>query len=349
LSGARQIARTESRAARTTATTVAARRRRRSERPRSKGPNSYREITFLCFPVTVTRTWTLIALAALLAAALAAPGAPARLVHATRAAAASTEYSSNWAGYAVTGPTGQTTSFTSVTGTWTQSAATCGAGSGNSASAVWVGLGGYDLSSQALEQIGTDADCTSAGHARYSTWFELLPAAPVGISIRIRPGDLVSASVTVKASHVTLRIRDLTTAARFTRTLRAASVDGSSAEWIVEAPSSCASANSCRTLPLADFGTVSFSSATATAAGHTAAIGDPSWSATALELRQALVDVVAASSEAPSRPTSTLVLATPSAAAGASGAFSVDWHEQAVASPAPSGPTLPGFSGGSPS
>ena len=279
-------------------------------------------------------------LCALACAALAAP----MLVPA--AAGAVTAVSTNWAGY-VDVPARAGASFSSVSGTWRQPSALCTAGR-QTYSAEWVGLGGYSQSARSLEQIGTDADCTSGGRARYSTWFELLPAAPVDIAIRIRPGDLVSASVTVKGSHVTLRIRDLTTVARFTTTLRAANVDGSSAEWIVEAPSSCASASRCRTLPLADFGTVSFSSATATAGEHTAAIGDPSWSATALELRQALLGVVAASSEAPVRPTSTLVLATPSPAASPSGAFSVDWHEQAVGSQAPSGPTLPATTGGTP-
>jgi len=279
-------------------------------------------------------------LCALACAALAAP----LLLPAT--AGAVTAVSTNWAGY-VALPTTGGPRFSSVSGTWRQPTANC-TSSRQSYSAEWVGLGGYSERARSLEQIGTDADCTSAGRARYSTWFELLPAAPVNIAIKVRPGDLMSASVTVRGSHVTLRIRDLTTAARFTTTVRAAKVDGSSAEWIVEAPSACASASRCRTLPLADFGVVSFSSATATAGGHTAAIGDPSWLATALELRQGVYDVVATRSEAPSQPTSTLVLATPSPAADTSGAFSVDWHEQAVASEAPSGPTLPGFSGGSP-
>jgi hypothetical protein len=253
--------------------------------------------------------------------------------------------STNWAGY-VDVPATAGASFSSVSGTWRQPAASCTAGR-QTYSAEWVGLGGYSESARSLEQIGTDADCTSAGRARYATWFELLPAAPVAVAIKVRAGDLVSASVTVKASHVTLRIRDLTTAARFTTTVRASGVDGSSAEWIVEAPSACASENRCRTLPLANFGVVSFSSATATARGHTGAIADPSWSATALELRQGVFDVAATRSAGQAQPTSTLVLATPSPAA-AGGAFSVDWHEQAVASEAPSGPTLPGFSGGSP-
>ena len=32
-------------------------------------------------------------------------------------------------------------------------------------SAVWVGLGGYSENASALEQIGTDADCSRSGAA----------------------------------------------------------------------------------------------------------------------------------------------------------------------------------------
>jgi hypothetical protein len=262
------------------------------------------------------------------------------------AAGAATAISTNWAGY-VAVPATAGPRLSSVSGTWRQPAASCTAGR-QTYSAEWVGLGGYSERARSLEQIGTDADCTSAGRARYSTWFELLPAAPVGIPFKVRPGDLVSASVTVRRSHVTLRLSDLSSKARFSITVHAAAVDASSAEWIVEAPSACASASAsrCRTLPLADFGVVSFTNATATAGGRTAAIGDPSWAATALELRQAVYDVVATRSEAAPQPTSPLVLATPSPTSSPSGAFSVGWHEQAAASEAPSAPTLPGSGAG---
>jgi Peptidase A4 family len=271
--------------------------------------------------------------------ACAAVGA---LVLVPSAAGAATAVSTNWAGY-VAVPASSGAGLSSVSGSWQQPAASCTAGRATY-SAEWVGLGGYHESARSLEQIGTDADCTRAGHPRYSTWFELLPGAPVDLTLKVHPGDQVAASVTVRGNHVTLRMRDLSTGARFATTVRTASIDASSAEWIVEAPSACSSASRCRTLPLADFGVVSFSSATATARGQTAAIGDPSWASTELELRQGVYDVVASRNEAPPEATSTLVLATPSPAV--SGAFSVRWQEQAVASQAPSGPTLPGFAGG---
>jgi hypothetical protein len=60
--------------------------------------------------------------------------------------------------------------------------------------------------------------------------------------------------------------------------------DASSAEWIAEAPSACDGSGSCQPLPLSDFGTVQFTSATATADGHTGTISDPNWSAQAIQL-----------------------------------------------------------------
>ena len=60
--------------------------------------------------------------------------------------------------------------------------------------------------------------------------------------------------------------------------------DVSSAEWIAEAPSACSSSGQCNDLPLANFGTVSFSSAKATAAGYTGAVSDAAWSPTAIDL-----------------------------------------------------------------
>src|SRR5436309_2156186 len=49
--------------------------------------------------------------------------------------------------------------------------------------------------------------------------------------------------------------------------------------------SACSNWAQCTTLPLANFGTVSFSSAKATAAGYTGTIGDAAWSPTAIDLQ----------------------------------------------------------------
>ena len=42
------------------------------------------------------------------------------------------------------------------------------------------------------------ADCARSGSASYSSWYELLPAEPVNLTLEVHPGDEMSASVTVK-------------------------------------------------------------------------------------------------------------------------------------------------------
>jgi hypothetical protein len=220
----------------------------------------------------VTRSRLVRPLAAVLAAgAVAAAGtAPAWGV--------STEVSSNWSGYAVSGKR-----FTAVSGTWVEPAASCTAGSTGSV-AAWVGLGGNSQSSDTLEQIGTEVDCSASGTASYSMWYELVPAAAVPIKLQISAGDSVFASVTVSGTSVTLRIENLTRKTSFSKTLTMASPDLSSAEWIVEVPSLCSSSGFCRSLSLANFGKVTFKQASATGTGHTGSISDSAWSATAIEL-----------------------------------------------------------------
>jgi hypothetical protein len=216
-----------------------------------------------------------IALSVTLVALLAALAAPSG-AH----AASWTTTSSNWAGYASSQPG---VSFRRVSATWTAPQAHCGSG-GRRYSAVWVGLGGLHSTSRALEQVGTEADC-AGGKGYYSAWYELVPDAPVKLGLTIRPGDTISASVTVSGHAVKLFVANRTRGTSFTKRLTAAQVDVSSAEWIVEAPSACIDDGGCRTLPLADFGTTPFANARATsAAGHSGTITDPAWSAVAITL-----------------------------------------------------------------
>lgn len=277
------------------------------------------------------------ALAACVTAALVAGGSAA-------AAAESVSVSANWAGYAAL-PSTAAKRFSSVSGAWTVPTATCTAGR-RSYSAVWVGLGGYRQGSDALEQIGSEADCSSTGGVYYSAWYELVPAGPVDVSMKVAPGDRLVASVAVRGHTVTLRLRNLTTGAHFAKTRRASTVDVSSAEWIVEAPSVCVSANACRTLALTDFGTVAFSSASATAGGHTGTISDPRWRHTELELRQSALASFVGHGRAGAGFSAPAVLATPSAVAGTEGAFSVTWSEQSTPTEQPAAPTLPGDEAG---
>jgi peptidase A4-like protein len=213
---------------------------------------------------------------AIVAAALVAPVASA----APAEAATRTATSSNWAGYAVSKP-GVT--FKRASGTWVQPKASCGS-SRRRYSAYWLGLGGLHTSSTALEQIGTEADC-AGGKATYSVWYELVPSDPVELKLTVRPGDTISASVTVTGHTVKLYLANRTRGTVFRKQLQASTVDVTSAEWIAEAPSACDDGGNCDTLPLADFGTATFAGAQATSAtGHIGTISDPAWSAVKITL-----------------------------------------------------------------
>jgi hypothetical protein len=208
-----------------------------------------------------------------LIAAIVAVTAPPALADATN--------SSNWAGYAVHKPG---VSFRTVTGTWRQPNVECTAGV-QTYSAFWVGLGGFSLSAPALEQAGTEVDCSISGKVVSTAWYELVPAGSVPIRLTVRPGDLIRATVTVTGRQVAISLYDVTRHSGFKRTLKADVIDVSSAEWIAEAPSQCVSIDSCQTLPLADFAPTRFESATVRArTGHFGSISDRAWSATKITL-----------------------------------------------------------------
>jgi hypothetical protein len=189
--------------------------------------------------------------------------------------------SNNWAGYVVQAAS----ALKRVSGSWTQPQATCDQPF-PTYSAFWVGLGGLTRASKAIEQIGTEADCTAGGHARAFAWYELFPAAPVKLGLAVHAGDQIAASVIARgAARVTLRIRNLSTGRRFTRTVPMSSPDTSSADWIAEAPSACDRGGDCQVLPITNFGSIRFAGATATPdREHTRTIADPAFSTTRLTL-----------------------------------------------------------------
>jgi Peptidase A4 family len=156
--------------------------------------------------------------------------------------------STNWSGYAVTG-----SKFTSVSSSWTEPTATCSA---TAYSSFWVGLDGD--TSNTVEQTGTDADC-SGRTPQYYAWYEMYPKYPVNFRNTVKPGDKLSASVTTNGSgSFTLKISDSTQGWSQTVSAKLKSAKLASAEVIAEAPSS-----SSGVLPLANFGTVSFTGASA--------------------------------------------------------------------------------------
>jgi Peptidase A4 family len=263
----------------------------------------------------------LIALATLAAGAASAGPSTGR-AFATRAGS-DAQVSSNWAGYALTGtnPDATPVTYTNVTGTWVQPKVTCTAG--QSYSAFWVGLGGFAANSQALEQIGTESNCTASGKAVYAAWYEIIPAPSIPIRMKIRPGDRITAAVLVQGTQVILQITNRTTHVRVTKRVTVAAPDLTSAEWIAEAPSECTSSGLCQTLPLANFGAVAFTASATTGGGHAGTISDPAWTATPIELsedNQSGVDAVIP------QPRGSASGAVPGALSADGRGFSVVWH-----------------------
>src|SRR6478752_7912426 len=156
--------------------------------------------------------------------------------------------STNWSGYAVTGGR-----YTQVSSSWTVPSVSC---AGTAYSSFWVGLDGD--TSNTVEQTGTDSDC-SGSTPQYYAWYEMYPKFPVNLRGTVRPGDKMTASVTTDGrGGFTLTISDSTQGWTNTTNARLKSAKLASAEVIAEAPSSSGGV-----LPLANFGTVSFSGAQA--------------------------------------------------------------------------------------
>lgn len=253
-----------------------------------------------------------------------------------------TQASANWAGYAVGSgdpATGAVPAvFTSVSGSWTQPAVVCPR-SGTTYSAFWVGLGGFADGSQALEQAGTEADCTVGGSPRYSAWYELVPAAPVTVKLAVQPGDAISATVSVDGLSVSIQITDTTAGTAFAQQLPMAAPDLTSAEWIAESPSLC-SALGCTPLPLTNFGRVGFGGASATANGHVGTISDTAWAATALTLHGGGGAGLFHSRFAVPVPVADAI---PAALSSDGSSFTVAWQQrQPPAAAAPGRPSVPG-------
>jgi hypothetical protein len=202
---------------------------------------------------------------ALVAGALALFGAPVATADASK--------STNWSGYVAHGAR-----FRTVSALWTEPTLACTAGT-RTYSAAWVGLGGYNLSSKALEQIGTEADCNASGNEVSSAWFELVPAPSRPVRMTVHPGDVMAGRVTVRGNHVTLVLSDRTRHRTYTRKVTDSTVDVTSADWIVEAPSVCSGNGlQCQPLALANFGSETFARAkTVTATGRSGAIASTGW------------------------------------------------------------------------
>jgi hypothetical protein len=247
--------------------------------------------------------------------------------------------STNWAGYAAI--TGSSTReyakrFTHVSGSWVEPTATCTAGA-PTFSAFWVGLGGYKQTSRALEQVGSEADCSASGQVSYYAWYEYVPAGPNTINkLAVRAGDEITASVAVRGDRAKVTLTDVTTGATFkhTKKMRSPKPDVSAAEWIAEAPSACNN-DRCTPLTLTNFGSLTFTSATATSVGldgrHTGVIDDAAWIYGAIDL-QSTNSRSRFNQNEPSQATTGTLAAT-------GDSFSVTYGGGAAGATGPSGPS----------
>jgi hypothetical protein len=138
--------------------------------------------------------------------------------------------SSNWSGYAETG-----TSFTHATGTFTIPSIVANGAVGDTSE--WVGIDGTGNSD--LIQAGVDEE-VDAGSSTASiwAWWEILPAYATPVTLPVSAGDTVTVSIDeLSAGEWKISIFDVTSGDDFTIE-QAYSGPGTSAEWIVEAPTS---------------------------------------------------------------------------------------------------------------
>jgi hypothetical protein len=249
-------------------------------------------------------------------------------------ALAALQLSTNWSGYVATTPLGAPAAltFTQATGTWRVPKVVC-TRSGTSA-AFWVGIGGSSPAAPALEQLGTSADCEPNGAPQYRAWTEIVPDPANFLSLKVRPGDVITASVVVQGQMVTMSLTNQTTRKRYsTRIAVEQAVDTSSAEWIAEAPSLCRSQAACDVVPLSNFRTVGFTHVAVTANGHTGVLTDPAWLVTPLAL-------VSSSGAVHYTPKSNASGAVPNPISSTGRAFSIGYRTM-IATTVPPAP-LPG-------
>ncbi|HWB23728.1 MAG TPA: G1 family glutamic endopeptidase [Gaiellaceae bacterium] len=190
--------------------------------------------------------------------------------------------SSNWSGYVVP----SSTMVTQASGSWLVPTLNC-VDTPNAGESTWVGIGGYGLptgrTSGVLLQTGITDQCVN-GAQQDSGWFEEVPSTPneskAFRSFPVSPGDAMTASVYQASGGAwETRIDDLTTGlsgimvtgkgwgvaadASGTQTFSEQGTTsgltyagGTTAEWIVE---DFAVGSTTSIVPLANYGTVTFS------------------------------------------------------------------------------------------
>ena len=133
-----------------------------------------------------------------------------------------------------------------------------------------VGIDGDGAGSATVEQIGVDAD-VSNDTVHYYAWYEMYPGPQMQLALSIFPGDSISASVQyVSGNSYLVSISDSRSSSdHYSKTVSGSSspsLSRASAEWIAEAP---LNANTKSVLGLSEFGTATFSGASATLSNGT--------------------------------------------------------------------------------
>ncbi|KAG9316240.1 peptidase A4 family-domain-containing protein [Chiua virens] len=164
---------------------------------------------------------------------------PNNRLQSTATGISNVEYSENWAGAA-----------------WAEGDAPSG-----SAASAWVGIDG-DTCENAILQTGVDFTVDSNGGASYDAWYEWYPDYAYDFSgIDISAGDVIKTTVTAySTTSGVATIENLTNGQTVTQDITSDyALCEENAEWIVE---DFEEGNSL--VPFADFGTVTFTDATAT-------------------------------------------------------------------------------------
>jgi len=157
---------------------------------------------------------------------------------------ANTNTSNNWFGYNQGTLEQSGRQFHSITGDWTVPTATQHTANQAEDSSNWIGIGGgcvdanCAVGDNTLIQTGTDQAVDSAGHASYSTWWEVIPGPSVDFGLTIGPGDHMRASVSEVVPNSEVWDITLTDVTRNeTATMRIPySSSYATAEWIEETP-----------------------------------------------------------------------------------------------------------------
>jgi hypothetical protein len=178
--------------------------------------------------------------------------------------------STYYSGYGATLPG---SSVSKVHGEWVEPKVRC-TGSTERDAGFWVGI--EDRTGNFLQQLGTLAHCKGGSAPTYHAWYEMFPLRTVPIKMAIHPGDRMAATVSVTGSAWRLALANVSTGASFAIT-KQRSAEAAIALWIAEAPSTSTADIGQHVLPLANYGSVTFSNCTAVVDETSRTLTDGSW------------------------------------------------------------------------